>query len=84
MSEISMSPLSSSDTADPQSGRDNRGIALQQVGISRVRYPILISGWENDAKRQREVDGLFDLILIGEVGLRDDEHHGGAVAVKLL
>lgn len=61
MSEISMSPLSSSDTADPQSGRDNRGIALQQVGISRVRYPILISGWENDAKRQREVDGLFDL-----------------------
>jgi len=47
--------------ADPQSSEDTRGIPLQQVGISRVRYPIMISGWETDADQQREVEGLFDL-----------------------
>ncbi|MEM9284126.1 MAG: GTP cyclohydrolase FolE2 [Verrucomicrobiota bacterium] len=49
--------------ADPQSSEDTRGIPLQQVGISRVRYPILISGWEKNSESQREVDGSFDLTV---------------------
>ena len=65
MSEASINSVSSGigTEADPQSNEDTRGIPLQQVGISRVRYPILISGWEKDTKKQREVDGLFDLTV---------------------
>ncbi|MBL6842554.1 MAG: GTP cyclohydrolase I FolE2 [Verrucomicrobiae bacterium] len=47
--------------ADPQAGEDTRGIFLEKVGISRVRYPVVVSGWETDTSRQREVEGLFDL-----------------------
>lgn len=47
--------------ADPQAGEDTRGIFLERVGISRVRYPVVVSGWETDTSRQREVEGLFDL-----------------------
>ncbi|MEM7393766.1 MAG: GTP cyclohydrolase FolE2 [Verrucomicrobiota bacterium] len=49
--------------ADPQSGEDTRGVPLQQVGVSRVRYPVVVAGWETDADRQREVEGLFDLTV---------------------
>ncbi len=49
--------------ADPQAREDTRGIALEQVGISRVLYPITITGWENDPSRIKEVDGLFDLTV---------------------
>ena len=49
--------------ADPQSSKDTRGIALDQVGISRVRYPVVINGWETETSRQREVEALFDLTV---------------------
>jgi GTP cyclohydrolase FolE2 len=47
--------------ADPQAEPDLRGIALDGVGISRVCYPILISGWENDPKRSAIKEGIFSL-----------------------
>ncbi|MEM0968446.1 MAG: GTP cyclohydrolase FolE2 [Verrucomicrobiota bacterium] len=49
--------------ADPQSGTDERGIPLEQVGISRIRYPVTIAGWESKSGRQREVEGVFDLTV---------------------
>tara|TARA_B100001057_G_scaffold61379_2_gene54730 strand:+ start:676 stop:1494 length:819 start_codon:yes stop_codon:yes gene_type:complete len=49
--------------ADPQSGKDTRGIPLEQVGISRVRYPVMITGWDKKTKTQKEVEGLFDLTV---------------------
>lgn len=65
MNDTSMllSPKVGSVQADPQSSRDTRGISLDQVGISRVRYPVMINGWETDARQQREVEGLFDLTV---------------------
>jgi len=65
MSEV-LTPLLSEDRnsqADPQSSTDTRGIALNQVGISRVRYPVTISEWETDSNQVREVEGLFDLTV---------------------
>lgn len=47
--------------ADPQSNDDTRGIPLEEVGISRVRYPVIIAGWASDAEEKREVEGIFDL-----------------------
>ena len=47
--------------ADPQAETDPRGIALDHVGISGVRYPILISGWESEADRGEVKDALFTL-----------------------
>ena len=61
-----LGPLQSAQTdmqADPQSSEDTRGIPLEKVGISRVRYPINISGWETNGTRQREVEALFDLTV---------------------
>ena len=49
--------------SDPQSGEDTRGIPLEQVGISRVRYPVTITGWDTDPNQQKEVEGLFDLTV---------------------
>jgi GTP cyclohydrolase I len=49
--------------ADPQSSPDTRGIALEQVGISRVRYPVVIAGWETDSAVQQRVEGVFDLTV---------------------
>ena len=49
--------------SDPQSTVDTRGVALNQVGISRVHYPVKVNGWERDESIQREVDGLFDLTV---------------------
>ena len=65
MSEMLVTPSSGSPTvkADPQSSNDTRGIPLQQVGISRVRYPVLVSGWEEDSGQQREVEASFDLTV---------------------
>ena len=65
MNKVPVSPLSepASVPADPQSGGDTRGVALDQVGISRFRYPVTIAGWETDVSRQREVEGLFDLTV---------------------
>jgi GTP cyclohydrolase I len=48
-------------TADPQAEHDTRGIALDHVGISGVRYPILISGWETAPDRSERKDALFTL-----------------------
>jgi len=36
--------------ADPQAEDDTRGISLDQVGISKVKYPLLISGWDSSNK----------------------------------
>lgn len=47
--------------ADPQSEKDLRGIALDHVGISNVRYPILISGWESALERSLTKDALISL-----------------------
>jgi GTP cyclohydrolase FolE2 len=47
--------------ADPQAEFDLRGIALDAVGISRVRYPFLISGWENDPNRSEIKECVFTL-----------------------
>ena len=47
--------------ADPQAENDARGIGLDQVGISNVRYPILISGWELSSDRQETKEALFSL-----------------------
>lgn len=47
--------------ADPQSSEDTRGIFLEKVGISRVKYPVLISGWQDGISR--EVEGTFDLTV---------------------
>jgi GTP cyclohydrolase I len=58
-----MSKILTIPQADPQSGEDTRGIPLEQVGISRVRYPVMITGWETDPNRQKEVEGLFDLTV---------------------
>ena len=65
MSEMLVTPSSGAPTvkADPQSSNDTRGIPLQQVGISRVRYPVLVSGWEEDSGQQREVEASFDLTV---------------------
>ena len=49
--------------ADPQSGEDTRGIPLEQVGISKVSYPVTIRGWQTDSNFQKEVEGLFDLTV---------------------
>ena len=49
--------------ADPQAGEDTRGIFLNQVGISRIHYPVVISGWDTDENQRREVEGLFDLTV---------------------
>ncbi|MEM9444714.1 MAG: GTP cyclohydrolase FolE2 [Verrucomicrobiota bacterium] len=65
MTEVTLSTPFNETSAqtDPQSGEDSRGIPLQEVGISRVRYPIMIDGWETNTGRQREVEGLFDLTV---------------------
>ena len=57
------SPKQTAPQADPQSSEDTRGISLQQVGISKVRYPILIAGWGSVPNQQKEVEGLFDLTV---------------------
>ena len=49
--------------ADPQASKDKRNIFLKQVGISRVQYPVVVSGWESDTSQQREVEGLFDVTV---------------------
>lgn len=49
--------------ADPQSGEDKRGIPLEQVGISKVSYPVTITGWQTDPHCRKEVEGLFDLTV---------------------
>jgi GTP cyclohydrolase I len=47
--------------ADPQSEVDPHGVGIDHVGISRVRYPILISGWEASQGRQEIKEGTFSL-----------------------
>ena len=47
--------------ADPQAEAAAHGIAIAQVGISRVQYPILISGWESTPDRHEVKDASFDL-----------------------
>ena len=54
-------------SADPQSENDTRGIALNTVGINKVKYPVLISGWKPNT--EKEVDGLFSL----QVSLASDK-----------
>lgn len=46
---------------DPQAEKDLRGIALDQVGISGVHYPIVIDGWGLDAKEQQRTEAVFSL-----------------------
>ena len=58
-----MSKIPGNTQTDPQSGQDTRGLPLEQVGISRVRYPVTITGWERYPNRQKEVEGLFDLTV---------------------
>ena len=58
-----MSEILEPTQADPQSSEDTRGIPLEQVGISKVRYPVTITGWESDPDRKKEVEGLFDLTV---------------------
>ena len=50
-----------SPVADPQAESDVRGIALDQVGISNVRYPVLIGGWELSSERQETKESLFSM-----------------------
>ncbi len=38
--------------ADPQAEIDARGIGIDNVGISNVRYPVLISGWETSSRSE--------------------------------
>lgn len=52
-----------SPSADPQAEADPRGIALDHVGISGVRYPVLISGWETDPTRIEKKDADFSLTV---------------------
>ena len=47
--------------ADPQAEAVAHGIAIAQVGISRVQYPILISGWETTPDRHEVKDAEFAL-----------------------
>ena len=58
-----MSEILEPTQADPQSSEDTRGISLEQVGISKVRYPVTITGWDSDPDRKKEVEGLFDLTV---------------------
>ncbi len=48
-------------SADPQAESDPSGIGIDQVGIDQVRYPVLISGWENSPDRQEVKEGLFSM-----------------------
>lgn len=47
--------------ADPQTEIDERGIALETVGIDGVIYPVLIAGWENVASVQQRTQATFAL-----------------------
>ncbi len=50
-----------STNADPQAELDERGIALETVGIDGVIYPTLIAGWEKDPSVQQRTLGTFAL-----------------------
>ncbi len=63
MSELPLPSEAVRVQADPQSNQDQRGVPLEQVGISRVRYPVIVAGWETDPSQQREVEGIFDLAV---------------------
>ena len=47
--------------ADPQAEIDERGIALESVGIDGVIYPALIAGWEKDASIEQRAQATFAL-----------------------
>ena len=58
---MSLSSILEAPAADPQAESDPRGIALDHVGISGVRYPVLISGWESSPDRSEIKDTLCTL-----------------------
>ncbi|MCA9580070.1 MAG: GTP cyclohydrolase I FolE2, partial [Myxococcales bacterium] len=46
------------DLVDIQSGADDRGIPLRQVGVTKLRYPLTV--WDRNEERQQTV-GTFKL-----------------------
>lgn len=53
--------------ADPQAEVDPRGVAIEQVGISNVRYPVLISGWEPSGRREtKEINISLKVSLVSD------------------
>jgi len=46
--------------ADPQTETDIHGIGIDHEGISNVRYPVLITGWET-SERQEKKEAVFSL-----------------------
>lgn len=74
--------------ADPQTDSDTRGIAIDHVGISRVRYPLLISGWGSSHEETKEVELTLKVSLASNVRgihmsrLLEGVHHwGGALSI---
>lgn len=53
--------------ADPQAEADARGIGIDLVGINNVRYPLLISGWEDSDRKE-----IKDVSLSLQVSLAPD------------
>jgi len=54
--------------ADPQAESDSRGIAIDQVGISNVNYPVCISGWEiSDKQEIKEASLSLQVSLAPEI-----------------
>jgi len=53
--------------ADPQREEDIRGIGIDQVGISNVCYPVLISGWDSSGREEiKEVSISLQVSLTPE------------------
>ncbi|MFC5050946.1 GTP cyclohydrolase FolE2 [Rubritalea spongiae] len=75
--------------ADPQKDCDTRGIAIDHVGISNVRYPILIAGWDSTRQETKEVSMSLKVSLAPNVRgihmsrLLEGVHHwSGALSIN--